>query len=376
MTRTPRRLALTGLVVLLLSACGDGQVRPGAAAVVGEERISADSLQQIVERSLADPQVLEANNVDRVGFQRLVLGRLIGAQLLQKAAADKGVEATEGEIDAKLEAFAAEAGGRAELEQQAVQSGVALQDLRPAVRDLVLQEQLFDVLTRDLPVPADQLQAAYAANIAKYDQVKSRHILVADETQAQAILGQVRAEPGRFAELAAELSTDESSKTAGGELPVSGRGVFVPEFEQVLFTAPPGSIELVQTQFGFHVIQVLERKTTSLAEATPELRATLLAEQGEELSSELLKSTAKNLGVTVNPRFGKWDAVLGKVVEKPGAGGALTPAPVEPGPEQNPGPAQNPAQPRAPQQQDPGQPAPGQAPQNPAAPNPAPSPAR
>ena len=280
MTRTPRRLALTGLVVLLLSACGDGRVRPGAAAVVGKERISADSLQQTVERSLADPKVLEANGVDRAGFQRQVLGRLIGAQLLQKAAADKGIEATEGEIDAKLDEFATEAGGRPELEQQAVQSGVALQDLRPVVRDLILQQELAEVLTRDLPVPADQLEAAYKANLAKFDQVKSRHILVADEAQARTILEQVRAEPGRFAELAAQLSTDEGSKSSGGDLPVSGRGAFVPEFEQVLFTAPPGSIELAKTQFGFHVIQVQERKTTSLAEATPELRATLLAERG------------------------------------------------------------------------------------------------
>ena len=49
-------VASTGLAVLLLSGCGSGSVRPGAAALVGESRITVDTLQQFVERGLSDPQ--------------------------------------------------------------------------------------------------------------------------------------------------------------------------------------------------------------------------------------------------------------------------------------------------------------------------------
>jgi parvulin-like peptidyl-prolyl isomerase len=348
-TRTSCRLALAGLVVLLLSACGDGQVRPGAAAVVGEQRISAEQLQQLVDRSLADPQVLSALGIDRETFQRQVLGRLIGGELLQVAADRNGVEATEGELDVALGEFEQEAGGAETFREQVRTAGVAPEDLRGVLRDIVLQRELVEALTRDLPVPADQLQAAYTSNITKYDQVRARHILVADEALAQSTLAQVRAEPGRFAELAAQLSIDEGSKASGGDLPPGGRGTYVPEFEQVLFSAPPGSVELARTQFGFHVIQVQERRTTSLAQATPELRASLLEDQGTTLVDDLLKSTAAEVGVTVNPRFGVWDAALGQVRANEAAG-LISPAPV---PGQGPAQPQDPAQPQEPAQPQP-----------------------
>lgn len=56
MIRSPRRAVSVGLAVLVLSGCGSGAVRPGAAALVGDERIPTDVLQQVVERSLSDPQ--------------------------------------------------------------------------------------------------------------------------------------------------------------------------------------------------------------------------------------------------------------------------------------------------------------------------------
>lgn len=330
MTRTSRRLAAAGLAALLLSACGDGQMRPGAAAFIGDERITADQLQETVERSLADPASAQANGGDRDAFQRSVLQRLISSRVLAEAAKRKGVEATDGEIDAALERFAQEVGGRQALEQSASQAGVAPQDLRPVVGDIVVQEELGDVLTEDADVPQAQLQAAYDQNIAQYDQVRARHILVADEALARTTLDQVRADPSRFAELAMSLSTDEGSKAAGGDLGSAGKGKFVEPFENALFALTPGSYDVVKTDFGWHVINLIERKTTSLAEATPELRRTLLEEQRGTAVGELLQSTSKELGVKVNPRFGEWDAETGKVVPADSTEGVLSPAPRAP----------------------------------------------
>ncbi|MGI8538023.1 MAG: peptidylprolyl isomerase [Mycobacteriales bacterium] len=327
MTRPPRRLALAGLAVLLLSGCGNGQLRPGAAALVGEERITSDSLRQVVDRGLADPQAAQQLGADRVAFQRQTLARLLNREILDAAAQAEGVTVSQGEVDALLEQFVMQVGSRETLEQQAAQSGIAPEDLTPFVRDIVLDMKLADQLTQDVEVPPEQLQAAYDQNIAQYDQVRSRHILVPDEPTARTILEQVRQDPSRFAALAAEFSIDTSNKDMGGDLGLAGRGQFVPAFEQVLFNSEPGTFEIVQTQFGWHVVNVVERQTTTLAQATPELRRAVLQEQRQQASAQLLRDTAERLGVTVNPRFGRWNAETGTVEPVQSPNGVLTPAP-------------------------------------------------
>ena len=312
-------VASTGLAVLLLSGCGSGQVRPGAAAIVGDERIAVDTLQQVVERSLADPQAEESLGQDRPAFQQQVLARLINREVLQAAADREGVTVDDGDVDAQLADFAAQAGGEEALEAQAAQNGISPEDLQPFLRDVVLEQALGDALTEDEDVPQEQLESLYQENVAQYDRVRSRHILVADEAQARSILAQVREDPSRFAELAAEFSTDTSNKDAGGELGFQGKGQFVPEFEALLFSAEPGTFDVVQTEFGWHVVNVEERETTSLAEATPELRRAALQEQRAEATGTVLREVASDLGVEVNPRFGRWNAETGSVdaVEDP-----------------------------------------------------------
>jgi hypothetical protein len=102
----------------------------------------------------------------------------------------------------------------------------------------------------------------------------------------------------------------------------------VPEFEQLLFSAAPGTYDVVQTQFGWHVVNVIERVTTPLAEAEPELRRPPSRSRAPTRTQELLRTTAADLGVTVNSRFGRWDAEKGTVEptrsprrEQPGAAG-------------------------------------------------------
>jgi parvulin-like peptidyl-prolyl isomerase len=217
-------VASAGLAVLLLSGCGSGSVRPGAAALVGDERITVDTLQQVVERGLADPQAEQSLGQDRSAFQRQVLSRLVNREVLAAAAAREGVSVDDGDVDAQLQDFAAQAGGEEALEEQAAQNGIAPQDLQPFLRDVVLEQALGDALTEDEDVPQEQLEGLYQQNIAQYDRVRSRHILVEDEAQARSILAQVRQDPARFEELAAEFSTDPSNKDQGGDLGFQGRG--------------------------------------------------------------------------------------------------------------------------------------------------------
>ena len=343
MTRTPRRLAVSaGLAVLLLSACGDGQLQPGAAAIVGDVRITTQELQEASELALADPQAQEQLGAEPAQFQRQLLGRLVQREVLQAAAESEGLTVTDGDVDAQLAVFAEGAGSVEALQQQGLQAGVSAEEFRPFIRDIVLDQALGDALVEDVDVPQDQLRAAFEQGAAN-DQVRSRHILVEDEATARRLLAQVEEDPSQFAPLAAEFSTDTSNAEAGGDLGVAPRGQFVPEFEELLFSLPEGGYGVVQTQFGWHVVNVVERLTTSFEEATPELRRALLQQEIGERKIALLQETAERLGIDINPRFGEWDPEQGTVQAVSDPDDVLVDSEQEQAPEQAPEQEQAPA---------------------------------
>jgi parvulin-like peptidyl-prolyl isomerase len=331
-TRISRRVAASTAILaaaVFLSGCGGSAQRAGAAALVGTTRISDTRLQQVVSRSLADPQAAQQVGTRTDDFSRQTLTRLINRVVLGRAATDAGVSVTEGQVDERLAQYENQAGGPDALRQQAAQNGVAAPDLRDFVRDVVLHDALGDKLTADLPVDATALQTAYDANIAQYDQVHAAHILVADSAQAQQLLTQVKADPGSFAPLAKQFSADTASKDAGGDLGFAGRGQFVKPFEDALFAAKPGDYLVVQSQYGFHVVHVIDHRITSLAQATPELRRQVLKSQVDARTNAAMDKAVKELGVTVNPRFGQYSGLevvpAPDTVSSPGTTGSPSP---------------------------------------------------
>lgn len=112
-----------------------------------------------------------------------------------------------------------------------------------------------------------KLREAISADIATTQtQVWARHILVADEQAAKDII--VRLQAGEdFATLAKELSTDTGSGLNGGDLGWFGTGAMVPEFETAAFALKnPGDIttEPVQSDFGYHIIQLIAKQERPL----------------------------------------------------------------------------------------------------------------
>jgi foldase protein PrsA len=315
-TRTSRRLSLSAiaaLAVVALSACGNAPVRAGAAATVGDARIAISDLNGYVTRGLADPQAQQQLGADKAAFERQSLARMINHVVLAEAARRKGVTTNQGAIDAKLAEFEQQAGGRQQLEQQAAQNGIAKQDLAAFVGDIVLNDALADKLTADVEVPEAQLRQVFAQQAAQNDQVHSAHILVADQKLAQSILQQVRADPAQFAPLAAKHSTDTSNKDKGGDLGFAGRGQFVKAFEDAVFGAKPGTYLVVRTEFGYHVVHVVERRTTTFEQALPNLRRAALQKEREARTAALLAEVSEDIGVKVNPRFGQWNPTQGSV---------------------------------------------------------------
>jgi foldase protein PrsA len=95
-------------------------------------------------------------------------------------------------------------------------------------------------------------------------QIHAEHILIKDETKAKDVLAQVIKGDKSFEDLAKEFSEDTGSNTNGGDLSWFGRGQMVKEFEDAAFSTPVGTVDsnLIKSEFGFHIIKVLEKKGT------------------------------------------------------------------------------------------------------------------
>ncbi|UUX51409.1 peptidylprolyl isomerase [Nisaea acidiphila] len=153
-------------------------------------------------------------------------------------------------------------------------------------------------------VGEEKLRARYEAQIAdsasQGEEVKARHILVTSEEEARAIIEELK-KGADFAELAKEKSTGPSGSN-GGDLGYFTKEAMVAPFSEAAFALEPGSftVDPVQTQFGWHVILVEDRRAVeppSFAQMQPQL--------AQELTREILAETVEGLrnGVEIM-RFG------------------------------------------------------------------------
>lgn len=125
-------------------------------------------------------------------------------------------------------------------------------------------------------------------------QVRARHILVSNAEDAA--LAKERLEAGEdFVELAAEMSVDPGTKDKGGELGWFPKGVMTPTFQEAAFALEPGQVsDPVQSPFGFHIIEVLEKaddvplEPNALTQLKLRAFSTFLANRKEALGVERL----------------------------------------------------------------------------------------
>ncbi len=190
----------------------------------------------------------------------------------------------------------------------------------------------------------EELNRYYRRNVDQFEikeQARASHILIkvdenADATQkevrralAASILQQLN-KGADFATLARANSDDPGSATKGGDLGYFGRGTMVAPFDNAVFNLKPGEIsDLVETDFGFHIIKLteyIEPGVKPLAEALEEVKKGLRLEKSSQLAYEkamdayninrksgdlAAAATANDLGIKETGLFDRTESIDG-----------------------------------------------------------------
>ncbi|MGI8775730.1 MAG: peptidylprolyl isomerase [Actinomycetota bacterium] len=318
-----RRLSILAVAAtVLLAACG-GTSASTAASVHDEEIPIEDIEQSLAEFRSTDryKQLAEQGDVEAIErqFEQGYLATLIRRKVLAPAAAERGIEVTEEDVAEQIEAikadFPSEQAFQEALKEQALDAD-ALTDL---VRDRLIEDALRADVTAETGPSEEEIRAYYEENPDEFRQTRAQHILVEDEALADRLHKQLTTEgeddvEALFERLAKEHSNDPGSAEQGGDLQFQGAGTFVPPFEEAMNELDIGEIsEPVETEFGFHIIRVIDRKTVDFEEAQEQITQQLAGPGQDEQWQEFLAETYKEAEVEVNPRFGEFDPATGEI---------------------------------------------------------------
>jgi len=153
------------------------------------------------------------------------------------------------------------------------------------------------------------IRAYYDAHQDQFRQTCVRHILVSAKDQADQIRARIVAGED-FAAVAKATSQDPGSASRGGDLGCltpNQASSLVTEFAQAMATLPVNQLsQPVQTQFGFHIIQVTGRNQQPLEQVASGIRAQL-EQQSQSNLNDFLDKVVPVARVTVNPRYGRFE---------------------------------------------------------------------
>jgi peptidyl-prolyl cis-trans isomerase C len=258
------------------------------ARVNGEDvtKTDFDRAVQNVEARAGGP--IPAEQRDQV--LRGVLDQIIGYTVLLQESRAQNVAVPDSEVDARIAEIRGQFPSEEAFTQTLTARKLTLDQVKSDVRrDMTITKLIDGEIASKIAVTPEQVNDFYAKNPDQFTQgesVRASHILIsvpkgadaAAKAQARAkaeqVLKDVKAGQD-FAALAKQHSADPGSAANGGDLGFFQQGQMVGPFNDAAFTLAPGTTsDLVETDFGFHIIKVIEKKagrTVPLEEVKPQV---------------------------------------------------------------------------------------------------------
>jgi len=241
------------------------------------------------QQQQATPQQLQQKDIF---FYKDALETLVGGVLLKNEAKEQNIAPDKAKVEENFLSVKKQFPSEAEFQKALQNQGLNEADVRKGLEDNLVIQQVMEATIKAVPAVTDaEIQKFYDENPRYFDepeQAHAAHIFMrvdraATPEQKAAIrkkLEEVRADIESkkitFAEAAAKNSEDKQNAQNGGDLGTLKREALLPELENAIFSAKPGTLTpIIETEFGFHVINVLELRPagkTPLAKVKPNIQ--------------------------------------------------------------------------------------------------------
>ena len=205
-----------------------------------------------------------------------VLDQMIGEELLFQESRKQKINVDDQKIQAQIDEMAQSFEDKAAFDLALANAGLSREVLTERLRrQMAIQQLIEEKIVAGLEVAEARADEFYKANpeiFVQPEQVRARHILIRTEAEADAAakaeareqideIHRKAVEGEDFAALAKTHSQDPGSKENGGDLGFFARGQMVKPFEETAFALKENEIsQVVESPFGFHIIQVTGRK--------------------------------------------------------------------------------------------------------------------
>jgi peptidyl-prolyl cis-trans isomerase C len=254
----------------------------GIVATVNGATIARTDLDRAMKFMLAQPGAPKAlTSEQKKTAETSVLNQLISAELLYQAGKKLEIKDIEKQVDAKTAQGKARFQSAAAYEKALKDLNMTEKDLKEFARkDIYINNLIEKNIATKVTITEADAKKFYDSNKDqfKYDEmVKTSHILIGADAKtsaedrkkakekAEALLKRVKAGED-FATLAKQNSTCPSAPQ-GGDLGFISKGQTVPSFENAAYSLKPGETsDVIESQFGYHIIKVTERKPAGVAD--------------------------------------------------------------------------------------------------------------
>ncbi|MDD9954336.1 MAG: peptidylprolyl isomerase [Candidatus Woesearchaeota archaeon] len=259
-------LGLLALVILLIIVSLYTYMPKDTTTVPSENTVLVTvNGKQITQNALDFQYDLLPPSYKAAASKEVVLEQIVDEELIVQAAQEAGFTVSQEDVHEQVQGIIAGNGVTPEeLAENLDQFGVTMEQFEGLIeRQLLIQAYLDDVITVGETSEAD-IKNIYDASPERFtiaEQAKVRHILVSTQREDAAIIAKDaydRAQAGDdFCDLVKETTDDRGSRETCGEYTFP-RGMMVPKFEEASFAMDIGEFRMIQTEFGYHVIEKLE----------------------------------------------------------------------------------------------------------------------
>ena len=231
----------------------------------------------------------------------VALGELLNMEVLKQESASRNIVPSSEDIEKEMKTIRANFPDDAAFEATLKGKGLTMEGVKKSLTaQIAVQKMLEKEVQSKISISADEIKKFYSENpdyFKSKDSIKASHILIKTEENADektvaearkkidAILAKVKG-GADFAEMAKEKSEGPSGPN-GGDLGYFGKGQMVKPFEEAVYKLKVGELsEVVKTQFGFHIIKLVDIKkagTTPLSEVEESIKMFLSRQKGEEV---------------------------------------------------------------------------------------------